>query len=833
MWRRLVTAVSVCLVAGVLAPVAAPLVAAVEPSPATIFHGVTPARLLETRTGVDKLTVDHEFEGDGAFGSGTYLDLQVAGRAGSNVPGSAGAVVLNVTAISPSATGFITIYPQGGTQPNASSLNTAAGRTLPNMVIVPVGDYQGITIFNSNGTTHMAIDVLGWFPDSTTAFGGVDPARLMETRTGPGKETIDHLSEGIGARTANSTTDLEITTRGNVPVNAGAVALNVTAINPSANSFLTIYPKGATRPNASNLNLAAGRTVPNMVIVPIGTDGSITIYNAAGTTHLAVDVLGWFPDATTAFGGSVPQRMLETRVGADKLTVDHSSEGIGARGPNSTTTLPIGGRGLVPAGAGAVALNVTAISPTANSFITIYPTGQARPNASNLNLAAGRTLPNMVIVPLGDDGSIEIYNAAGTTHLAVDVLGWFPTAATTTRVHLTNSSAQANGGASTVELTADGLFIGFVSVATNLVATDTNAHSDAFVRDLTTGTNELVSKSTAGVQGNADSYLCDLSDNARYALFVSTASNLVASDVGGFYDLFVRDRQTNTTTLISKSTAGVQGNGDAGCGEISADGRYVAFHTGASNLATDTNGSTGDVFVRDTVNNTTTLISKSTGGVQGNGGSAFPDISADGTTVVYESTATNLVAADTNAAQDIFVYVIATGVTGRVSVQNNGSQVTGMSEMGRLSGDGSIATFISYATDVVPGKTSTRGDIIMRDTVNSTTTRVSVSSAFGESNASSYYHDISDDGNTIVFESYATNLTTPNTGGNSDIFVRDVSTGDTSQVNVATNGTPSDAFSFHARVSNDGLRIAYLSDSSVLVDNDTNSARDIFLYDRT
>ena len=94
------------------------------------------------------------------------------------------------------------------------------------------------------------------------------------------------------------------------------------------------------------------------------------------------------------------------------------------------------------------------------------------------------------------------------------------------------------------------------------------------------------------------------------------------------------------------------------------------------------------------------------------------------------------------------MYVIATGVTGRVSVQNNGSQVTGMSEMGRLSGDGSIATFISYATDVVPGKTSTRGDIIMRDTVNSTTTRVSVSSAFGESNASSYYHDISDDGNT-------------------------------------------------------------------------------------
>jgi len=833
--RRFLSVVSACLLVGALAPLGAPTASAVGPvrlpSPANIFHGVTPARLLDTRTGADKVTIDHLFEGEGAFTSGGYLDLQVAGRLGSGVPENAGAVALNVTAINPSATGYITIYPQGGTQPNASSLNTAAGRTLPNMVIVPVGDYMGITIFNSNGTTHMAIDVLGWFPDATTAFGGVDPARLLETRTGTGKETVDHLFEGEGARTANSTLDLTIAGRGNVPADAGAVALNVTAISPTANSYLTIYPKGAGQPNASNLNLAAGRTVPNMVIVPIGTDGSISIFNAAGTTHLAVDVLGWFPDETTAFGGLVPARLLETRVGADKLTVDGLSQGIGAVGAASTTALEVAGRGLVPADAGAVALNVTAISPTANSFITIYPAGETRPNASNLNLAAGRTLPNMVIVPLGTDGQIMIYNAAGTTHLAVDVLGWFPVGATTTRVNLTSAEVEANGGTENADISGDGLFVAFDSVATNLGA-DSNAQLDVFVRDIAAGTTELVSTSTSGALGNDYSYLCDLSDTGRYVLFGSLASNFVTGDTNNSFDLFVRDRQTSTTTRVSVSTAGVEGNGDTGCGSISADGRYVAFHSGASNLDTDGNGSVNDVFVRDRTNSTTTLVSKSTGGTQGNASSGFPDISADGSTVAYESVATNLVTGDTNSAQDIFAYVVATGTTTRVSVQGNGSQAAGVSEIARVNGDGTMISFVSYATDIVPGKTGALGDIIVRDTFAGTTVRVSVSSSGAQANNASFFHDITSDGNTVVFESYATNLTAPGTGGNSDVFVHDVDSGETTQVNVATNGTPSGAFSARARVSDDGLRIVYLSDDSHLVNSDTNAARDVFLYDR-
>jgi cytochrome c556 len=838
MVRRLLSVVSVCLMVGVVAPLGAPSASAVGPvflpPPASIFHGVTPARLLDTRSGADKLTVDHLFEGEGALTSGGYLDLKVAGRAGSGVPENAGAVVLNVTAISPTSTGFITIYPQGGTQPNASSLNTAAGRTLPNMVIVPVGDFQGITIFNSNGTTHMAIDVLGWFPDVASAIGAVDPARLLETRSGPGKETIDHLvgTEGIGARGANSTTHLVIAGRGNVPLDAGAVALNVTAISPTANSFLTIFPKGAGQPNASNLNLAAGRTVPNMVIVPIGDDGSISIYNATGTTHLAVDVLAWFPDATTAFGGVLPARLLETRSGTGKETVDHlaGTEGIGARGANSTLELPVAGRGLVPADAAAVALNVTAIGPTANSFITVFPTGQSRPNASNLNLAAGRTLPNMVIVPLGTDGKISIYNASGSTHLAVDVLGWFPAGATTTRANVTSGELEANASSANSVISGDGLFVAFDSTATNL-GTDNNAQQDVFVRDVANGTTELISKSTSGALGDRYSYVCDISETGRYVLFGSDATNFVTGHTGNLFDLFVRDRQLNTTTLVSMSTAGVQGDGDTGCGSISADGRYIAFHSGAANLDVDIDG-TSDIFLRDRTNNTTTLISKSSGGTQGNGSSGFPDISADGSTVVYESVATNLVTGDTNAVQDIFAYDVATSTTTRVSVTSAEAQVAGLSEIAHVSGDGSLVTFVSYAQTIVPGKTSTAGDIIMRDTVTGTTTRVSVSSTGTEANSSSYYHDISADGNTIVFQSEASNLTTPAAAGNTNIFVHDIGTGETTQVSISTGGIPSGDFNQGPRVSDDGTRICFLSDDSALVAGDTNGVRDVLLHDR-
>ena len=253
-------------------------------------------------------------------------------------------------------------------------------------------------------------------------FVSMTPARFADTRDG--QPTVD----GAGPRGLvgpDSTIEVPIAGRGLVPASGvDAVALNITATATTANTYITAYPTGQPRPTASNLNPAAGSTVPNMVIVKLGTNGTINLYNNRGTTHLIVDVLGWFP-TTSDFSSMTPARFADTRDG--QPTVD----GAGPRGlvgPDSTIEVPIAGRGLVPAsGVDAVALNITATATTANTYITAYPTGQPRPTASNLNPAAGSTVPNMVIVKLGTNGTINLYNNRGTTHLIVDVLGWFPT----------------------------------------------------------------------------------------------------------------------------------------------------------------------------------------------------------------------------------------------------------------------------------------------------------------------------------------------------------------------------------------------------------------------
>ena len=372
--------------------------------------------------GAAQQTVDGDFAGIGPVTPGGTTNLTVTGRGG--VPSTGvGSVALNVTATNPTRNSFLTVYPTGQPPPNASNLNFTTGQTVPNMVIVPVGDNGQITIANYDGNTDVIVDILGWFPTGG-AFTGLTPARLLDTR--PGLPTVDGDFAGIGPVTPGGTTNLTVTGRGGVPsTGVGSVALNVTATNPTRNSFLTVYPTGQPPPNASNLNFTTGQTVPNMVIVPVGDNGQITIANYDGNTDVIVDILGWFPTGG-AFTGLTPARLLDTRPGLP--TVDGDFAGIGPVTPGGTTNLTVTGRGGVPStGVGSVALNVTATNPTRNSFLTVYPTGQPPPNASNLNFTTGQTVPNMVIVPVGDNGQITIANYDGNTDVIVDILGWFPT----------------------------------------------------------------------------------------------------------------------------------------------------------------------------------------------------------------------------------------------------------------------------------------------------------------------------------------------------------------------------------------------------------------------
>jgi hypothetical protein len=251
----------------------------------------------------------------------------------------------------------------------------------------------------------------------------LSPARLMDTRTG--SPTIDGQQSGGGPDGPNSTKNLHVAGRGGVPTTgAAAVVLNVSVTEPTAASFLTAYPHGETRPIASNLNYVAGQTIPNLVIVKLGSDGTVDLYNLTGTTHIIVDVEGWYPTGSSYTAVS-PARLMDTRTGSP--TIDGQQSGGGPDGPNSTKNLHVAGRGGVPAtGAAAVVLNVSVTEPTAASFLTVFPHGETRPIASNLNYVAGQTIPNLVIVKLGSDGTVDLYNLTGTTHIIIDVEGWYP-----------------------------------------------------------------------------------------------------------------------------------------------------------------------------------------------------------------------------------------------------------------------------------------------------------------------------------------------------------------------------------------------------------------------
>jgi hypothetical protein len=378
-------------------------------------------------------------------------------------------------------------------------------------------------------------------------------------------------------------------------------------------------------------------------------------------------------------------------------------------------------------------------------------------------------------------------------------------------------------------------YVTFYSDATNLVAGGTSGERHVFVRDRNTGINTLVSRSSAGVEGDFFSTVSSLSADGRYVAFQSAATNLVSGDINNKLDIFVRDRQTGTTTRISKSSAGAEGNGDSTYPSISSDdGRYVAFQSAATNLVAgdgDTNGKT-DIFVRDRNTGSTYLVSKNSGGVEGNGDSGNPEISADGRYVTFESAANNLVTGDTNSVTDVFVRDRTTGTTTRVSRDSAGVQGNGLSLDPSISDDGRFVAFGSAATNLVSGDTNGERDVFVRDRQTGTTTKVSKSSAGVAGDALSGTPSISADGRYVVFESTATNLVSGDTNAKFDVFVRDRQTGTTTRVSKSSAGAEGNDFSYYSDISSDGRYVAYQSFATNLVAGDTNAKFDIFVRDR-
>ena len=376
---------------------------------------------MDTRAGFS--TVDGEAAGGGPIGAGQTINLRVTGRA--DVPATGvGAVVLNVTTVDQTQSTFVTIWPAGAPRPYASNLNPTPSIIQPNLVIAKVGAAGEISIYNNSGSVDVVVDVQGWFPAPLgQAYTPLLPARILETRSG--LSTIDGAANGVGALGPGETLDLQVTGRADVPSsNVSAVVVNVTAVNQTSPTFLAVFPSGTQRPNTSNLNPNPGVTAPNLVIAKVSSSGKVTIYNNSGTVDVIADIQGWFPIGPT-YTPLDPSRLLDTRPG--QLTVDGESQGGGPRGPSSTLTLKVTGRaGIPPTGVGAVVLNVTATDQTKNTFLTVFPTGTTRPDASNLNPTPGLVAPNLVIAKVGATGEVSIFNNTGSVNVIADVYGWMP-----------------------------------------------------------------------------------------------------------------------------------------------------------------------------------------------------------------------------------------------------------------------------------------------------------------------------------------------------------------------------------------------------------------------
>ena len=391
-------------------------------------------------------------------------------------------------------------------------------------------------------------------------------------------------------------------------------------------------------------------------------------------------------------------------------------------------------------------------------------------------------------------------------------------------------------------ISENGRYVVFTSSASDLVANDTNAKEDAFVRDLETGTTTLLSINGAGTSsGNNISFFPSVSADGSVVIFSSLANDLVSNDTNNTTDVFARNLKTGTTTLVSVNSAGTTGgNGPSTNGFISADGQIVQFNSTANNLvASDSNGTRRDVFVRNLQTGTTTLVSVSADGLgSGNSDSSGAILSRDGRFVVFNSNATNLVTlSDANELTDLFVRDLAAGKTTLVSVNQagtgTGDDYSSITSRAMISADGNRIVFVSGASNLVANDTNGHtDDVFLRDIAAGTTTLVSLNKAgTGSGNAQSFEAEISGDGRFAVFGSIATDLT-PENHTFQDVYVRDLQQAKTTLVSVNTSGTGGgNKYSSTPTISADGAIVAFLSEASDLVTNDTNGAlSDVFTF---
>ncbi len=385
----------------------------VAPYSGSPYAPEVPVRVLDSRTATGGW--------NGPLVAGQPRTLELASGGPTGIQRTDVAVVLNVTVTGATNGSFLKLWATGSPPPTTSSINFGPGQTVANLVTVQLGDGK-VDFANAVGAADVVVDLVGVYDDGNRNHAGLyraaapGPTRVLDSRTS--------LGGWNGPLSAGASRDLLVrqpSVPNGLPATTIAVVANITVTNSTANSFLSVVPRGAPA-GTSTLNFAAGETVANLAIVLISGDG-MTFRTAAGSTDVVVDVVGYFELKTWAASASFfhaipPGRFLDDRVG------------VGATGPwgsGQSRTVPVAGAPAshVPAGATAFVANLTATNGSTGSYLTAYPTGSVRPASSSLNFGPQQTVANATMPGLGTGGGLDIANAVGSVDVVGDAVGYF------------------------------------------------------------------------------------------------------------------------------------------------------------------------------------------------------------------------------------------------------------------------------------------------------------------------------------------------------------------------------------------------------------------------
>lgn len=426
---------------------AATLAQSTTPSAGDVFVPVTPFRIVDTRSGSGCSNISPSAPlGPGSTATVTVVGATACESTSGSVPSGATAVAVEVTAIKPTSPGYLTVWPAGTSQPTVSNVNFMAGQpAVANLAMVKLSSSGTLDVYNSAGTTNLAIDVEGYYVSSTStaassgdAYHAISPTRVCDTRSGNPSDLSGTAAQCNSAILAAQTPRaVQITGIGSIPTGATAVVLNLTVVRPSAIGFAVVYPKAGTTPTVSNINFGAGETIANRAVVALSSSGAIDLLSNVQTNAI-IDVDGYFtagPATGAQFYPVSPYRIVDTRSGSGCSNISPDAplgDGttstvsvIGASGCEGTTA------SSAPSGTTAAVTNLTAVRNAETSahgdFLTAFP-ATPMPVASDINISGVNpdyAFPNLGVETLSSSGTFDIYNFSGSVDFVVDVFGFF------------------------------------------------------------------------------------------------------------------------------------------------------------------------------------------------------------------------------------------------------------------------------------------------------------------------------------------------------------------------------------------------------------------------